>query len=226
MLQRLPFWILAGSILLAINAGFINSIALLSFANNAVSHVTGSVSMASTALVAADWGMFIYLFYILVSFLFGAILSGMIVGDEALRLGRRYGLALFIEAILLLGAWYGFWQSQEYAEWLASAACGLQNAMIATYSGSVIRTTHLTGIMSDIGSSLGNFLAGRGLARFQLLLQISIFMAFFFGAAVGTLSFGWFSYHAILFKAAWVFILALVYSLYIYRNRINRVTNN
>ena len=54
MVRQLPGWILAGSVLLALNAGFINSVALLSFANNAVSHVTGTVTLVANALAAGD----------------------------------------------------------------------------------------------------------------------------------------------------------------------------
>ena len=41
-------------------------------------------------------------------------------------------------------------------------ACGLQNSMIATYSGSVIRTTHLTGLVSDIGATIAYIEASTG----------------------------------------------------------------
>jgi len=96
----------------------------------------------------------------------------------------------------------------------ASAACGLQNAMVATYSGSVIRTTHLTGIVSDIGSTLGNFFAGRGLLKTQLKLQSAILFAFLAGAAVGSVAFQYWAYHAVLLSALWVFVVAVVYVIY------------
>ena len=145
MIHRLPIWIILGSVLLALNAGFINSVALLSFANNAVSHVTGTATIAADALVRGHWQTLANTGLIVICFLLGAIISGAIVGNEALRMGRRYGVALLLESILLALAWYGFRQGAFYAELCASAACGLQNAMVATYSGSVIRTTHLTG---------------------------------------------------------------------------------
>lgn len=215
MVRQLPGWILAGSILLAINAGLINSIALLSFANNAVSHVTGTVTLVANAMAEGNLEALIYTGSIVLSFLAGAILSGFIVGDEALSLGRHYGVALGIEGLLLLLAWYGFTQEQLYAEWLASAACGLQNALVATYSGSVIRTTHLTGIVSDIGSSIGNFLARRGISRIQLVLQCSIVAGFVAGAGLGAVLFDALRYHAVLVNTLLVFGVATAYILYI-----------
>lgn len=37
--------------------------------------------------------------------------------------------------------------------------------MVATYSGAVIRTTHLTGLTSDMGAAIGNWLAGRAISK-------------------------------------------------------------
>lgn len=215
MINRLPLWVLVGSVMLALNAGFINSVALLSFANNAVSHVTGTATIAVDALVQGQAGVLFHTGAIVLSFIFGAILSGMIVGKEALKLGRRYGVALILESLLLLFAWYAFRQNLVYAEWLASAACGLQNAMVATFSGSVIRTTHLTGIVSDIGSAMGNFLAGRGLPTLQISLQASIFLAFLIGAGAGSFVFRYAGYDAVLVNAAWVGLVAFAYGAYL-----------
>lgn len=217
MIRQLPVWVLAGSVMLALNAGFINSVALLSFANNAVSHVTGTATIAADALVSGQSGVLFHTASILLSFVLGAIISGVIVGNEALQLGRRYGLALTIEALLLFLAWYAFRTDHISAEWLASAACGLQNAMVATYSGSVIRTTHLTGIVSDIGSALGNFFAGRGLLRQQLFLQLSIFLAFILGAAAGTFGFQQLGYDAVLINGIWVALVSAGYAVVLLR---------
>ena len=43
--------------------------------------------------------------------------------------------------------------------------------MVATYSGAVIRTTHLTGLTSDMGSAIGNWLAGREINKKTFVLQ-------------------------------------------------------
>jgi len=211
MLRQLPVWVLVGSVMLALNAGYINSVALLSFANNAVSHVTGTATIAADAATRADWGVLLHTGAIVFSFIFGAVLSGMIVGNEALKLGRRYGLALLLESLLLFLAWYAFRNHIDQAEWLASVACGLQNAMVATFSGSVIRTTHLTGIVSDIGSAIGNFLVGRGLLKVQLALQTAIFVSFVGGAAIGAVSFRSFNYDAVLLNGLWVALVGLAY---------------
>ncbi|MEY2863451.1 MAG: hypothetical protein RLY58_1158 [Pseudomonadota bacterium] len=212
MIRRLPRWILYGSVLLAFSAGCVNCIALLGFANTAVSHVTGTVSNTASALVRHNVPVFSLGFGIVAAFLVGAMLSGVIVKNEALRLGRHYGLALLLESLLLFAATWFFMRQHVAGELLASAACGLQNAMIATYSGSVIRTTHLTGILSDIGSALGSRLAGRAVQWMSFRLQVSILLAFFVGGVVGAALFLHVGSLALLLPATVVLLAALGYA--------------
>lgn len=185
MIYKLPRWVLYGSMMLAFNAGMVNATALLGFANLSVSHVTGTVTVISTAFEASDYAKWLHGLMVVLSFLIGSILSGLIVRNEPLQPGRRYGWALLLEAGLLGLACVFFIRQSYVGELLASMACGLQNSMIATYSGSVIRTTHLTGLLSDIGATLGNWIGGRPFKRLQFYLQIGICVAFFWGGVLG-----------------------------------------
>lgn len=213
MITKLPRWILYGGALLAFSAGCVNITALLGFANLSVSHVTGNVSLFSSAIVAFDLQRIFYIGAVLGSFVFGAILSGFIIHNEPLKLGRHYGIALIIETILLLLAVFFFYKKLYIGEMLASMACGLQNAMIATYSGSVIRTTHLTGITSDIGAALGNWLSGRKINKKTLLLQCVIWWMFMGGGIVGSLLYVHIGFRALLLPATIVFGAAVTYVL-------------
>jgi len=200
-----------GSIILAFCAGLVNATALLGFANNAVSHVTGTVSLFASALSFGQQTLIWQSALIVIAFFIGAITSGFIVKNESLALGRRYGVAMMVEALLLLAATVLFWQHSFGGELLASAACGLQNAMVATYSGSIIRTTHLTGIVSDIGAAIGNMLAGRPFNALQVRLQTGIFFSFTAGGIAGALLFQRIAYSALLVPAAIIFVAALTY---------------
>ncbi len=81
---------------------------------------------------------------------------------------------------------YFLYQQHDYLGQLAAAmACGLQNAMVATYSGAVIRTTHLTGLTSDMGAAIGNWLAGRRISKPTLGFQAIIWYCFCAGGVVG-----------------------------------------
>lgn len=211
MIYRLPRWVLYGSVLLAFSAGLVNCVALLGFVNLAVSHVTGTVTATAAALWQQDHDALQLGLGIVLAFFVGAIISGVIVKNEALQIGRHYGVALLVESILLFAATYFFVQHNVWGELLASAACGLQNAMIATYSGSVIRTTHLTGILSDLGASIGNWIGRRPFNQRQFRLQLSIFSSFFLGSLVGAMAFQHLQHLALLIPAFVVLLTAFAY---------------
>ena len=132
-----------------------------------------------------DGRSILYIGASLLSFLLGAILSGYIIGQKSLKLGRRYGSALYIEATLLLISYFLYKEHDYLGQLTAAMACGLQNAMVATYSGAVIRTTHLTGLTSDMGATIGNWLAGRPISKPTLGFQAIIWYCFCGGGAVG-----------------------------------------
>ncbi|MGL5336251.1 MAG: YoaK family protein, partial [Enterovibrio sp.] len=93
----------------------------------------------------------------------------------------------------------------------AAAACGLQNAMVTTYSGAIIRTTHLTGIISDLGASVGHWLAGKEHSKKKILIQSMLVSGFFCGGMVGTVLYTAFKYTALLFPAGIIFITGAAY---------------
>lgn len=212
MITKLPKWILWGGAVLAFSAGCVNTAALMGFTNLSVSHVTGNVSLFAAAVAYLDARSILYIGALLLSFLAGAILSGFIIGQASLKLGRRYGRALYIEAVLLLFS-YWLYQEHEYLGHLAAAmACGLQNAMVATYSGAVIRTTHLTGLTSDMGAAIGNWLAGRTISKPKLGFQAIIWYCFCGGSTLGAFLYSKVGYDALFVPITIVTTAAFVYN--------------
>lgn len=212
MITKLPRWILWGGAILAFSAGCVNTAALMGFTSLSVSHVTGNVSLFAAAIAHFDARSLLYIGASLLAFLVGAILSGFVIGQTSLKLGRRYGHALYIEALLLFVS-YWLYQEHDYLGQLTAAmACGLQNAMIATYSGAVIRTTHLTGLTSDMGAAIGNWLAGRSISKPTLAFQTIIWYCFCAGAVLGAFLYARIGYAALLVPSSIVLIAALLYS--------------
>lgn len=76
-------------------------------------------------------------------------------------------------------------------------ACGLQNAMATTYSGAVIRTTHLSGMFTDLGIGLGHALRGLPLQTRRLRLSGLIIAGFLVGAVLGAWLFRLWAYRAL-----------------------------
>src|SRR5690606_38706453 len=84
-------------------------------------------------------------------------------------------------------------------------AMGIQNALVSVVSRSVVRTTHLTGIMTDFGIALAEAVRNRFQLtknlRQRLLLHINIIITFLLGGVLGAFSFSAFGYYAFFIPA-------------------------
>jgi uncharacterized membrane protein YoaK (UPF0700 family) len=189
MISKLPRWIWMGAWALSFIAGMINVVGLLSFEHQAVTHLTGTTSMLGAAIAAGDLRATLHFAAVIGSFVAGTVLSGFLIKDSALKLGRRYGVALLMETFLLVLAVFLLRRNSIYGVFSASCACGLQNAMVSTYSGTVIRTTHLSGMFTDLGIFLGHALRGMPVDKPRLRLCFLVISGFLTGGIAGALAF-------------------------------------
>jgi len=177
-----------GGFCLAFNAGYINT-ALLSIFEVPVSHMTGATTRLGIDLVQKQLDDLFLIASILVAFLFGAFLSGLLIDSRKLKPTNHYGTALILEGLLLLATSEVINSSSVgngIGVVLAAMACGMQNAMASTYYGLVLRTTHVTGIMTDIGILLSRVVKGQRI----LPWKIWILVVLFFGFLTGCISYG------------------------------------
>ena len=214
MAERLATWVWVGAAALASVAGIVNVVGFLGFQQQAVTHLTGNTSLLAAALVGGDAGMALGLGAMLLAFVAGSMLCGLIVQDSTLRLGRRYGVVLTIESLMLLAAVPLFRQQHLAGPILAATACGLQNAMATTYSGALVRTSHVSGMFTDLGIMLGHSLRGLPLARRRLALCSLVISFFFLGGVVGAVLYGGIGYAALYVPAALTGGTGLGYFLY------------
>ena len=214
MNTRLPRWVWIGAIALACIAGMVNVIGYLGFEHQAITHLTGTTSLLGAALAHGDWRAVGHLWGVLIAFCSGAVLSGLIIQDSTLRLGRRYGVVLALESLLLATAVPLLVHSQIWGMWLAAMACGLQNAMVSTYSGSVVRTTHLSGMFTDLGIGLGHLIRGMPLPMRRLTLSGLIISGFLASGIRGAWAFGVWRYHALLIPSALTGLTGVGYASY------------
>lgn len=213
MISTLPRWIEFGAFVLALVAGCVNAIGLLSFEHQAVSHVSGTATLLGVQLSLWHLATSIQLLGVLLAFMVGAAISGVLLHGAKLQLGRHYDTALIIEAILLLAALLLLSADIYVGVFLASIACGLQNALATTFSGAVVRTTHLTGIFTDLGIMLGGVLRGERLDRRKAKLFSLIILGFIAGGMVGAYLHRKLQFLALLFPAVVCLVLALLYRL-------------
>jgi uncharacterized membrane protein YoaK (UPF0700 family) len=181
MLSKLPAWVGLGALLLAFSAGAVNVFVLESALHQSVTHHSGSASSLALALAQGGYAKAAYFLVLILAFVAGSILSGFLIRDYHLKLGRRYGLSLMIESLAICLAWALFKRAPYASLLLLSGASGLQNALATTYSGAIIRTTHLTGIFTDIGVLLGNRMAGIAMPEKKLKLLSTILFGFLLG---------------------------------------------
>jgi len=217
MIRRLPRWVEAGAFALAFAAGSVNAIGLLGFSHQAVSHLSGTSTLLGLALAQVNWASGIHLLLVILSFIFGAVFSGVLIDSSALQSGRRYGVALLVETVLLLLAMLALHYNSVSGHYLASAACGLQNAMVTTFSGAIIRTTHVTGLFTDLGLMLGARLRGQALDRRKLVLFLLLIGGFIGGGGIGARAFAALHFQALLLPAALTAVMALLYQRYLRR---------
>ena len=214
MPERLAAWVWVGAGTLAWVAGVVNVVGFLGFQHQAITHLTGNTSLFGAALVSGDANAALQLFGVLAAFVGGAVLSGLIIQDSTLRLGRRYGVVLTLESVLLLVAVRAFQHQHAMGPLCAAVACGLQNAMATTYSGAVVRTSHLSGMFTDLGIMLGHALRGMPIARRRLGLCVLVILLFFAGGVSGAWLFGIVGYAALYLPAALTGVTGLTYAAY------------
>lgn len=219
MIRKLPGWIEVGGFCLTGIAGTVNAIGLLGFEHQSVSHVTGTTTLLGLSIAGGDSGTSLHLLLILLFFLAGAVLSGMVIGQTTLKLGRRYSVALALEGLFLLLAWAALSQGSTFGHLCASIACGLQNGLVSTYSGAVVRTTHLTGVFTDLGTMLGSRVHGAKIDRRKLILYCTLIGGFLLGSTGGALAYNCIGFAALLVPAASALLLAFLYVVYWFHRR-------
>lgn len=206
-------------------AGYANVVVFL-HSGMMISHVTGNLTHFGQVLVELKWHAAAITLLLPFCFLLGAALSGACV-QLATRLHRRsiYIVPMAIQAAMLAGL--SVVLAIEHTRLLprdsvqanaafylvvilGSMAMGMQNATITSISGAVVRTTHLTGVVTDIGTELVAFgfwlrdkTRRRGIDRWRrvlrgirrqpdaqkLALLVSIVASFSFGVLMGTLAY-------------------------------------
>ena len=217
MASRLATWVWVGAAALACVAGMVNVVGYLGFEHQAITHLTGTTSLLGAALAQGNLRSVLQLAGMLLAFVLGAVLSGLLIKDSVLQLGRRYGVALAFEAVLLALAVPLFEQGWFLGPLLAAVAIGLQNAMATTYSGAIIRTSHVSGMFTDVGISIGHALRGLPVDQRRLSLCLVIITAFLAGGIIGAVLYGHWQYRALYLPAVLTGTTGIIYGVYRHR---------
>ena len=170
------------------------------------SHMTGLMSSIADNLVLGRLTLAVAALGAILAFVAGAMTTAVLVNwGLRRRLHSAYGLPLFLESVALLvfgvaGASIGVFAPlfMPLTVVLLCYIMGLQNAVITKISRAEIRTTHVTGLVTDIGIELGKLVyinphgpaSDRVLAnRRKLRIHTLLVGCFFAGGLAGALGF-------------------------------------
>lgn len=209
---------------LAFVAGAINAGGFLAVGTY-TSHVTGSLSRAADELVLGRNRTALGALAMVGFFLAGAFTTGLFVQlGTRLRLRGRYALALAFEALLLCLFGLSGTTLALHEELMLPATVvllcflmGMHNAVVTHISSAVVRTTHMTGIVTDLGIELARWTlrhehpteAAEAGLRTRLSLHALVLLSFFAGGVIGAFGFARLGYSISLIFAAVLLALAL-----------------
>ncbi|CAL1143658.1 unnamed protein product [Cladocopium goreaui] len=221
---------------LAMMAGIIDVASILSFSVT-TTHVTGNTAKMGMYIghdmnEQIDYNKAVQLGLCVTSFCFGSFLCGLIIPKTQVHIGGKglYGTALIAESVLLLVCYFD--PDHQAAPYWAAMASGLQNAMCTMHFGAVVRTTHVTGCITDIGSTAGRAAIllvrrfchkeGSGMQlldeaelhvdKRKLLVLVPLYVFFLGGCIVGALCFRSIAHNTFLIPAIVTGFMGLVYS--------------
>jgi uncharacterized membrane protein YoaK (UPF0700 family) len=208
--------------ILAFVAGAVNAGGYLAV-RHYTSHMTGIISSVADNIAIGSFALAAFGLASAISFFSGAALTtGLVRWARSRTLSSLYALPLLFEAALLVV--FGI-TGHEFngnsaigTVMLLCFTMGLQNAIITKITGNVIRTTHLTGMVTDSGIAFG-----RIVFRFAnhthesiapeldtLSLLGSLIFLFFAGGVTGALGFRHIGFLFTLPLAAVLLVLAIV----------------
>jgi uncharacterized membrane protein YoaK (UPF0700 family) len=194
--------------ILAFAAGSINTGAFLAV-GRFVTHMTGFGTLFGVEASNARWESAFGILFVPAFFLLGTMISAYMV-DHRFHRGKRphYDWVMFLEALCLIAAAVGG-QLHFFGNFgdplklktdfallaLLCLASGLQNAAITSATGSSVRTTHLTGITTDLGIGIVRALALKGHRKDHdrevraIWLRAGTIISFYSGSAIGAILF-------------------------------------
>lgn len=180
--------------LLSFVAGIVNVAGFLAVAR-LTTNVTGHFAFFVDEVFKLEFlNAFVFFLYIFFFFL-GSFVSHFLIEWIARRNENYvYIIPTIIESVILIGlALFGHFlisQNSDTLAFLLLFAMGLQNSLVTTISNSAVRTTHLTGLFTDLGIELSQLFFYKEKEQREKLyasikLRLSIISFFFIGGIIG-----------------------------------------
>lgn len=173
-------------------AGIVNIAGVLSVAT-LTTNVTGHFAFFAEEIALKNYSKAITILIYIFFFLFGAFTSNFLVEIASLKKPRiAHAFPMILEVLILVFVGVSRDFNPNYIAYLLLFAMGLQNALVTNISQSVVRTTHLTGLFTDLGIELSQLFFYKKEVELKRLtrnisLRLSIIIFFFIGCVLGGL---------------------------------------
>ncbi|WP_091149771.1 YoaK family protein [Mucilaginibacter pineti] len=218
---------LKGNLLLASSTAFVSGVtniagmvAFLAFTSN----ITGHVANLAKHIVEQNFREIIVFVIWLLLFFTGAFVSNFIIRSlEHKSRYRAHSIPIIIEIVLLLFvAIYGhnFYKETDLEREIVIGvlifSMGLQNSLVSTISGGLIKSTHLTGLFTDLGGDVSEWMHPKvqktEIIRNKILVRLTVLSFYFIGAVLGGLLFDLYDF-AIFYFIPLILLTILYYDL-------------
>lgn len=187
-------------------------------------NVTGNFAFLSEQILNKNFSFVILLVLFINAFLAGAFVSNYLVERGRRKMSTRnsaYVLPIALEIILVFiiassrGLWPSLHTQDVWISFMLLFAMGLQNALVTRVSDSVVRTTHLTGLFTDLGIELSQFFfykTPRNIERLKrsVFLRILIIIGFTLGGVIGGVLFYYFHFRN-LYLIVFILLSIMIY---------------
>lgn len=180
------------AVFFAFVAGIINVFGLIEL-GTFTTNITGHVGEFALTLEKFRWNQVFKLTLWIFAFGFGSMTSSLLVNyleDKNQKLS--YVLPIILEIGFLILCFY--LNKTDYSKKLQIIillyAMGIQNGIVSVVSGKVVRTTHLTGMVTDLGIGLGKLILKKGNLTFvkrSLTINLSVVTMFILGGILSAL---------------------------------------
>ncbi|WP_421590731.1 YoaK family protein [Shinella sp. M27] len=176
--------------ILSLVAGSVNSAGFMAY-HFFSANMTGNISMASELLAVSQFDVALSFLTIVVMFIFGAFAASVFIEVGKRRQHRNiYALTLIVEAAILVLVGLSSVGTTAISNGtvlvgLLSFTMGIQNAASTRISGSRVRTTHVSGVATDIGVGLAMLASGEANEKAAVLRRLSLHLATVAAFAIG-----------------------------------------
>ncbi|NII53983.1 YoaK family protein [Luteibacter sp. SG786] len=187
MIPFFPRWIWSWAVFLPLVAGSVNAAALLSLHHGGVTHLTGISTEGAIGLGSGDVALLLHAVGVIALFTVSCAFSAWLARGPRWIPSVSAGTLLLAVAALLAVASSVMASTPWLGVMICAAAMGLQNGTTSLVTGAVLRTSHLTGMFTDLGIALGQRLWHGPVDRRRVAVCFTVVASFICGATGGTL---------------------------------------